>query len=144
VCLYDYILFAWSYRFCLKHYNWLSFKNNSAFVILSSVKWLHLSFFLHYCNLNIFQLFYCILLIYFFLNDLDETRLTNRRTNECHQHSTPITTGNITLFTQNTHSSTSTLYITRRKPANTSNMTSYSALKRKTQRSDVSSNISRV
>jgi hypothetical protein len=83
------------------------------------------------------------------LNDLDETRLNNKRINECHQHSTPVTntTGNIALFTQNTHSSSSTsspFYVNRRRPTSTSNMTSYSAIKRKAQRADVSSNISRV
>ncbi|CAF3449624.1 unnamed protein product [Rotaria sp. Silwood1] len=76
---------------------------------------------------------------------LDETRLTNGRLIVCHQHSTPIATGNIALLTQNIHSSSSSssFDINRRRSTNTSNMTSYSALKRKAQRSDVSSNISR-
>ncbi len=78
------------------------------------------------------------------MNVLDETRSTSKRSTECHQHSTPITTDNLALFTQNTHSSSSPLYIPRRRPTNTSTMTSYSALKRKAQRADVSSNISRV
>ncbi|CAF0943275.1 unnamed protein product [Rotaria sordida] len=73
---------------------------------------------------------------------LDESRLTNGRSIDCHQRSTSITTGNIALLTQNNHSS-SPLNVNRRRSTNTSNMTSYSALKRKTQRSDVSSNISR-
>ncbi|CAF4075090.1 unnamed protein product [Rotaria sp. Silwood2] len=73
---------------------------------------------------------------------LDETRLTTGRPIACHQHSIPITTGNIALLTQNIHSSSPSDVI-RRKSTNTSNMTSYSALKRKAQRSDVSSNISR-
>lgn len=77
------------------------------------------------------------------MNNLDETRLTNGRPNECHQHSTPITSGNLSLLTQNIHTS-SPFEITRRKPTTTSNMTSYSALKRKAQRTDLSSNISRV
>ncbi|CAF3325604.1 unnamed protein product [Rotaria socialis] len=82
----------------------------------------------------------------------DETRLTNGRSIECHQHSTPVTTGNIASIAQNIHSSSSTsssssssspFDIFRRRATSTSNMTSYSALKRKAQRSDVSSNISR-
>ncbi|CAF1232697.1 unnamed protein product [Rotaria sordida] len=72
----------------------------------------------------------------------DENRLTNKRTSECYQHSTPLTTGNIALFTQNTQSS-SPLYSNRRRQTNFGNMTSYSALKRKAQRSDISSSISR-
>ncbi|UJR30309.1 hypothetical protein I4U23_017846 [Adineta vaga] len=73
----------------------------------------------------------------------DENRLHIKRASECHQHSTPIPTpGNIALFTQNTHSS-SPLYINRRRPNSSSTMTSYSALKRKTQRADVNSNASR-
>jgi hypothetical protein len=58
-------------------------------------------------------------------------------------YSTPLTTGNIALFAQNTHSS-SPLYINRRRQTTLGNMTSYSALKRKAQRSDISSSISRV
>ncbi|CAF2516221.1 unnamed protein product [Rotaria sp. Silwood2] len=72
----------------------------------------------------------------------DENRLTNKRTSECYQHSTPLTTGNIALFAQNTQSS-SPLYINRRRQTHLGNMTSYSALKRKAQRSDISSSISR-
>ncbi|CAF3454137.1 unnamed protein product, partial [Rotaria sp. Silwood1] len=72
----------------------------------------------------------------------DENRLINKRTSECYQHSTPLTTGNIALFAQNTQSS-SPLYINRRRQTNLGNMTSYSALKRKAQRSDISSSISR-
>ncbi|CAF1147995.1 unnamed protein product [Adineta steineri] len=74
---------------------------------------------------------------------LDENRLTTKRTSECHQHSTPLTSGNIALNTQNPPSTLSPLYINRRRPTSASNMTSYSALKRKTQRTDISSNISR-
>ncbi|CAF1482975.1 unnamed protein product [Adineta ricciae] len=74
---------------------------------------------------------------------LDENRLHIKRAGECHQHSTPISTpGNLALLTQNTHSS-SPLYVSRRRPTSSSTMTSYSALKRKTQRADVTSNISR-
>ncbi|CAF2141219.1 unnamed protein product [Rotaria magnacalcarata] len=72
----------------------------------------------------------------------DENRLTNKRTSECYQHSTPLTTGNIALFAQNTQSS-SPLYINRRRQTTLGNMTSYSALKRKAQRSDISSSASR-
>jgi hypothetical protein len=86
-----------------------------------------------------------LIIISFFLcvNNLDETRLTNKRTSECYQHSTPLIAGNIALFGQNTRSS-SPLYINRRRQTSTGNMTSYSALKRKAQRSDVSSSTSRV
>lgn len=78
------------------------------------------------------------------MNNLDETRLTTERSAECQQHSISITTGNVALLTQNTQNS-SPVYVNRRKStSNSNNMTSYSALKRKTQRSDLSSNISRV
>ncbi|CAF1144497.1 unnamed protein product [Adineta steineri] len=76
------------------------------------------------------------------LRNNDETRLSNKRISECYQHSTPLTTGNIALFGQNTHSS-SPLYINRRRQASLGNMTSYTALKRKAQRSDISSSTSR-
>ncbi|CAF1687701.1 unnamed protein product, partial [Adineta ricciae] len=71
-----------------------------------------------------------------------ETRLTNKRISECYQHSTPLSTGNLALFAQNTHTS-SPLYLNRRRQTSLGNMTSYSALKRKAQRSDISSSTSR-
>lgn len=85
----------------------------------------------------------CRKLSYHSVIDLDENRLTKKRTGEWYQHSTPLSTGNLALFGQNSHSS-SPLYIHRRRQTSLGNMTSYSALKRKAQRSDVSSNITRV
>jgi hypothetical protein len=89
----------------------------------------------------VFKGFFSSFVKHFIIN-LDENRLINKRTSECYQHSTPLTTGNLALFAQSTHSSP--LYINRRRQTSLGNMTSYSALKRKAQRSDVSSNMSRV
>jgi hypothetical protein len=77
------------------------------------------------------------------IDDLDETRLTQKRTSECYQHSTPLATGNIALFASQTNSS-SPLYYNRRRQTSVGQMTSYSALKRKAQRADVSASGSRV
>lgn len=77
------------------------------------------------------------------MNNLDETRLNTGRPIECHQNSTSTATGSIALFTQNTHTS-SPSYVTRRRPTSTVTMTSYSSLKRKAQRADISSNVSRT
>ena len=76
--------------------------------------------------------------------DLDESRLTKKRTSEWYQHSTPLSTGNLALFGRNSHSSSSPFHINRRRQTSLGNMTSYSALKRKAQRPDVSANPSRV
>lgn len=98
-----------------------------------------------YVYIYTFLSWYLLIITSFFLCviDLDETRLTNKRISECYQHSTPLSTGNLALFAQNTHSS-SPLYLNRRRQTSLGNMTSYSALKRKAQRSDISSSTSRV
>lgn len=75
--------------------------------------------------------------------DLDETRLINKRASECYQHSTPFSTGNLALFAS-TNSVSSPFHLNRRRQTSLGNMTSYSALKRKAQRIDPSSNLSRV
>lgn len=131
-------LFAWPYGFCLKEYNRLILKGK---VVCSASEC-----FFSFSELKNFLKFYTLFILCS-RYDLDETRLTNRQINACHQHSTPVTipTSNSALFTQSTHSSTcSPLHVTRRRPTGTSNMTSYSAIKRKAQRSDLSSSVSRV
>ena len=77
---------------------------------------------------------------------LDESRLTTgKRSSECYQHSSPLTTGTIAFFGQQTTTTNSTpLYFNRRRPTISHSMTSYSALKRKAQRAEVSSSSSRV
>ena len=58
---------------------------------------------------------------------LDETRLISRQTSECYQHSTPSSSSSPPLIP-----------VQRRRPiGNPSRMTSYSAMKRKTQRPDL-------
>lgn len=77
---------------------------------------------------------------------LDESRLTTgKRSSECYQHSSPLTTGTVAFFGQQTTTNSTPLYFNRRRPTTISHsMTSYSALKRKAQRADVSSSSSRV
>lgn len=86
-----------------------------------------------------------IFLSHSFIADLDETRLTNPRSSECYQHSTPLATGNL-VPTQ--FSSSSPFHLNsrlhHRRQTSTGQMTSYSALKRKAQRAEIASSTSRV
>lgn len=132
VCKDDSVLFAWSVDIFF-HWNlndWIRrIRSTSTSLLL-------LFYVLDLCWI------FLIIILKKSVIDLDEHRLTKKRTSEWYQHSTPLSTGNLALFGQNSHSSP--LHIHRRRQTSLGNMTSYSALKRKAQRSDISSNIARV
>ena len=77
---------------------------------------------------------------------LDESRLIQKRTIEFYHDSTPSATGNSTCHSLSNQSSSSANAHRRKvnNSINPSHMTSFSALKRKSQRSDFSSNLNRV
>ena len=98
-----------------------------------------ISLFLSFSSSLFFVLLFSIVI------HLDESRLTTgKRSSECYQHSSPLTTGTVAFFGQQTTTNSTPLYFNRRRPTISHSMTSYSALKRKAQRADVSSSTSRV
>ena len=93
---------------------------------------------------SFFSSFFFVLLFSIVIH-LDESRLTtSKRSSECYQHSTPLATGTIAFFGQQTTTNSTPLYLNRRRLPTSHSMTSYSALKRKAQRADISSSTSRV
>lgn len=92
-----------------------------------------------------FSLSFLFVLLFSIVIHLDESRLTtSKRSSECYQHSTPLATGTIAFFGQQTTTNSTPLYLNRRRLPTSHSMTSYSALKRKAQRADISSSTSRV